>query len=99
MMFENFLESKNDTIDCAAFDLLCVLSTNKDNLDESSDSPISWDMEMIGGLVDFAEDLLTKKNKPVCRPFFEGDEETPCYLGVDCKRKDCILRQKGTRNV
>ena len=93
--FSSFLEEKNDRIDCAAYDLICWLATSKSNFDASEDDPpISCDMSMIGELVDYAEMMISRREKPVCRPFYEGDGEITCYLGEDCKRKDCVFRKE-----
>ena len=91
--FFRFLESKNDNIDCAAFDLFGLLASSGVDIPEH-DSPIEWNMEIIGDLVDYAEHLLAEKGISVCHPFLEGEDETPCYIGKDCKREDCLFRQR-----
>lgn len=93
IQFESFLDDKNDRIDCYAYDLLCLLATPNKALDVLAPS-VGWDVELIEELVDCAEKILAKRHIPVCRPFYEGNDEIPCYLGEDCKRKDCQLRQK-----
>lgn len=97
MSFNNFIDNKNDSIDCIAFDLLCLLATSKEELREDEDPPISWDVYRIGRLVEFAEELLSEKDISTCHPFFEGDDKIPCYLGKDCKRTDCIFRKGGSQ--
>ena len=92
MRFDNFIDNKNDNIDCAAFDLLGLLASSGPDIPEY-DPPVEWDMEIIGNLVDYAEHLLAEKGIAVCHPFFEGDDETPCYLGKDCKRTNCLFRK------
>lgn len=91
--FFTFLEDKNDNIDCLAFDLLCTLATNQKGI-SWLDDPLGWSMEKIGDLVDYAESLLREDKIKTCRPFLE-DSETPCFLGKDCERNDCIFRKKG----
>lgn len=95
-MFEDYLVEKNDNIDNTAFALLCLLASKDADYDIDS-PPIEWDMEIIGQLEDYAEKLLKEKYIESCRPFLEGEDETPCYLGNDCKRKDCMFR-KETKN-
>ena len=80
--FEDFVTARNDEIDNAAHALLCALST----------SDLSWDMEKIGALVDYAEGLLTERSVDVCHPFYEGEDETPCIKGADCKNPHCAFR-------
>ncbi len=91
--YEQFLENKNDRIDNAAYELLCSIASKKDSTLKEDGHPVDWNMELIGDVVDFAEDLLARKGIPVCRPFYEGDEEVKCYLGTDCKRTDCPFRK------
>ena len=93
MKFENFICNKNDDIDNAAFNLLCTIVTTSEYY--NGDCPeIEWNMETIGQLVDYAENLLIKSGYNTCHPFYEGDEETPCYLGEDCERTDCPFRKE-----
>lgn len=82
--FEDFLTARNDEIDQAAFALLCALSG----------SQLVWDMEKIGTLVDAAEALLTERGVNTCRPFYEGEDETPCISGKDCENPMCAFRAK-----
>ena len=84
MNFEKFLCNKNDDIDNAAHYLLYVLS---------SDGEVEWDMEMIGDLVGCAEKILQEHSIAPCHPFWEGEKRTPCYLGEDCERKECLFRK------
>lgn len=91
--FEDYLVGKNNETDGAAYDLLCLLASKYGLYDEDN-PPIEWDMEIIGQLEDYAEKLLSEKGIEPCRPFLEGEDETPCYLGEDCKRKDCIFRKE-----
>lgn len=94
--FWRFLEGKNDNIDCTAFDLLGLLVSSGADIPEH-DSPIEWDMEIIGDLVDYAKHLLGEKDIAICHPFLEGEDETPCYLGKDCKRTNCMFRNGGSK--
>lgn len=78
--FDRFIIDKNDEIDNAAFNLLSILSDGQE----------VWDMEKIGRLTEYAKSLI--KRDLQCHPYFEGDEEVPCYLGEDCKRTECCYR-------
>ena len=82
--FEDYLTARNDEIDQAAFALLCVLSG----------SQLVWNMEKIGTLVDSAEALLAERGVNTCRPFYEGEDETPCIYGKDCENPLCAFRTK-----
>ena len=93
MRFDNFLDSKNDNIDNTAYNLLCLLATADSEVSEIESPELDWDMQIIGTLVDYAEELIRGRKIEPCRPFFEGDEEIPCFLGKDCKRKDCLFRK------
>jgi|GEM_PF-1694399 len=87
--FEGFLTARNDEIDNAAYALLCALAG----------SELAWDMEKIGNLVDDAEALLTERGVDTCRPFYEGDEEMPCFAGSDCKNLACAFRAKSEKAI
>ncbi len=82
--FEDYLTARNDEIDQTAFALLCALSG----------SQLVWDMEKIGALVDAAEALLAERGVATCRPFYEGEDETPCISGKDCGNHLCAFRVK-----
>ena len=86
--FEDFVTARNDEIDNAAHALLCALST----------SDLSWDMEKIGALVDYAEGLLTERGADVCHPFYEGEDETPCIRGADCKKPTLHFSRRQRRH-
>lgn len=69
--FEDFLTSRNDRIDNAAFELLNALSP----------VPQEWNMEIIGDIVDAVELTLIYHGVPVCHPWRE--DGTECYKCSD----------------
>lgn len=79
MEFEDFLTRKADEIDNAAFNLINAIARQN----------ISWNMELIGGVVDLVENFLTEKSIKTCNPYYEGDEEIACVDGDDCDKKNC----------
>ena len=69
--FENFLTSRNNRIDNAAFELLNALSP----------VPQEWNMEIIGDIVDTVEFTLIYHCVPICHPWCE--DGTECYKCSD----------------
>lgn len=87
--FENFITTRNDVVDNAVYDMLCTIANVSGQEEE-----LDWDMEIIGEIADYAEEVLNGSEVETCRPFYEGENETPCYLGTDCKNPNCPLRKK-----
>ena len=83
LSFERFLEEQNDIIDNAFHDALASLATGED---------FEWDMELIGDLTEAGEEILREHGIECCHPYYEGKEETPCYLGEGCKNTVCKYR-------
>ena len=73
--FEEILTIRNDAIDNAAFDLLRALAT----------TDVEWDMAVIQPVVEAAGAVLDEHKIGICHPFCEGEDETPCVIGADCK--------------
>lgn len=91
-IFEDFLCERNDVLDNAAYQLLCMAA----NPDYQPDSPnglgnLEWNMALIGELLDCAEEILMKHGIATCRPFYEGEDEIICCNGEDCKNANCPL--------
>lgn len=91
-IFESLLCDRNDEIDNATYALINLIVTNNHEADDG----IEWDMQLIGEVEDFIEDLLRKNGVEPCRPYYEGEDEIPCYLGSDCSKK-CEFRKQASR--
>lgn len=83
--FENYLIKKGDDIDNAAFDLINAFY-NKGFGEE-----IEWDMQIIGEVVDAAEETLKSFCFGICRPF--TFDEKPCYKTDECGVPDCPFKK------
>lgn len=91
--FEDFMTSKNDEIDNAAYDLLDALARATEGKERyTGGKVVAWDMEIIGTLVDYADNLLSRHRYNTCHPYYEGEEETPCIDGTDCDKIHCPFK-------
>lgn len=91
--FDDFICEKCDELDNLAYNLLCAVAA-KNNTQTDETDIVPWDMSQIAELEDAAKDILHESNIPVCHPFYEGDEETPCYQGSSCDKKNCPFIRK-----
>ena len=85
--FEELLCSRNDIVDNAVYGMILDL-TGK------TEEELPWNMEIIGTVADAVEGALTDLGIPICRPFYVGEAETPCYLihgSGDCSCEQCPL--------
>lgn len=87
--FALFLEKKTDAVYLAAYNLALALAARNS---AETEIPITWDMSFIGEIADSAETILRNKGIRHCNPYYEGENEIPCYLGSDCSYQDCPLR-------
>jgi hypothetical protein len=67
------MDDRNDIIDNAVFEVLKAMSHEE----------IEWDMEVIGEIADFAGCMLTEHGIKICRPWYNIDDNTPCYKTTD----------------
>lgn len=88
--FEDFLAERNDELDNAAYGLAQQMLSANGVLPSEDEFP--WNMEIIGAILDAAEDVLNEKGYHPCWPYHEN-EDTPCYVLEDCKHKDCPLKK------
>ena len=73
--FEDFVTSKNDEIDNAAYDLLDALARATEGKERyTGGKVVAWDMEIIGTLVDYADNLLSRHRYNTCHPYYVGTE-------------------------
>lgn len=94
--FEDFLTTKNDEIDNAAYDLLDTLARATEGKErDTSGKVVAWDMEIIGNLVNYADNLLSKYGYKTCHPYYESEEEMPCIDGTDCDKANCPFKPHG----
>lgn len=85
--FEDFQIKKHDLISNAAYALACAIYS-KDP--DSDDTPLPWDMSVIGEMVDAAAEIMQRKGMGVCDPFYGGENSgIPCYLTGECKTHPC----------
>jgi len=89
--FEDFMVSRNDDLDNAAYQLLRLMLALPE--EEVDDDPFPWDMHHIGEAEDCLEELLKEAGHLICHPYYEGDNSTPCYRGEDCQRESCPFRE------
>jgi hypothetical protein len=52
-------------------------------------------MEIIGELVDAAEEIIQEKAGHTCHPFYS--DSIPCYQTGDCKNQYCAFLQTGPK--
>ena len=90
--FEDFLVNKNDRIDNAAFELINAL-VDPTEYDEE-ETAFDWNMEHIGEVVDMVSTYLEEVGFKVCRPYYEGDDRTPCFKCESCTNEACEMRKK-----
>lgn len=89
-MFEDYLETRNDAINNAAYALAESLVR---------DSELEWNMSYIGEIVDAAESILMSKGFKTCHPFYEGADICPCVEGQDCDRAHCPAMNPANKGV
>ncbi|WP_455436350.1 hypothetical protein [Hungatella hathewayi] len=88
MNFDNFLVERNDVLDNAAYGLALKM-LGLDNQPDS-ESAFPWDMEIIGAMLESAQDILKEHGYAVCWPYHEDD--VPCCQTASCKKADCLLK-------
>ena len=60
--FEDYLCNRNDAIDNAAYQLICAMTAQDHNEPKEDDPAVpDWNMEIIGELVDAAEEIIQEK--------------------------------------
>ena len=65
--FEDYLCNRNDAIDNAAYQLICAMTAQDHNeLKEDDPAVPDWNMEIIGELVDAAEEIIQEKAGHTC---------------------------------
>lgn len=86
--FDDFLTERNDELDNAAYGLALKML----GLDSQPDSETAfpWDMEIIGAILESAQDILEEHGYAVCWPYHEDD--VPCHQTATCKKADCLLK-------
>lgn len=83
--FDNFLCDRNEDIDDAAFELLKSLVIEPEKFE--------WNQSIIGPIVDYTEGLLANNKIDICHPFYEGEDESPCFESSDCNRENCPYKK------
>lgn len=69
--FEDYLCNRNDAIDNAAYQLICAMTAQDHNEPKEDDPAVpDWNMEIIGELVDAAEEIIQEKAGHTCHPFY-----------------------------
>ena len=89
--FEDYLCNRNDAIDNAAYQLICAMTAQDHNEPKEDDPAVpDWNMEIIGELVDAAEEIIQEKAGHTCHPFYSDSEETSGFRLVlqDQERRD-----------
>lgn len=82
--FDEFICEKDVNIVNAVNDLITTLA------DSDTDCSIS----LISDIAEAVVEILEKSEIPTCRPFYEGDDRKPCYVGNSCKNKNCVFREE-----
>lgn len=80
--FEDFLVQKNDAIYHAAMDFVKLLHTT--TLQKTNEDTLPYSQEIIGSIVDIAENTLNSMRISTCYPYYTDDEQ-PCYKDKECK--------------
>ena len=94
--FEDYLCERNDTIDNAAYQLIGVLTAEDPGASLEDDPAVpDWNMEIIGELVDAAEEIIQEKAGHTCHPFY--CDSIPCYQTGDCKNQYCAFLQTDSK--
>lgn len=93
MRFEEFLTERMDELDNSVYALLRRFLMLEG---EGEDDAFPWNMEIIGNVSEAIEAELISHGYRPCRPYYEGDERTPCFRGKDCDDSNCPLRQIGS---
>lgn len=76
MEFEDFAIQKGEEIEAAFQEFMEKLG-------------VTITDTMAGELADNVNDFLSEKGLGICYPYWEGDEETPCFIGASCKVGNC----------
>ena len=84
-MFNNLLCERGDIIDNAIYNMILEI-TGK------TDIGLPWDMSIISPIADAAQSTLASHGIHICRPYYEGDDEIPCYKVADCECAACPMR-------
>ena len=94
--FEDYLCNRNDAIDNAAYLLICAMTAQDHNEPKEDDPAVpDWNMEIIGELVDAAEEIIQEKAGHTCHPFY--CDSIPCYQTGDCKNQYCAFLQTDSK--
>ena len=94
--FEDYLCNRNDAIDNAAYQLICAMTAQDHNEPKEDDPAVpDWNMEIIGELVDAAEEIIQEKAGHTCHPFY--CDRIPCYQTGDCKNQYCAFLQTDSK--
>ena len=88
--FEDYLLSKGDEIDNAAYALAAALL--RTDPAQKAEAILPWDMAIIGPLVDEAKALLENAGRLCCYPYFEDD--LCCSQTGVCRKKGCPFKTK-----
>ena len=88
MNFDNFLTERNDELDNAAYELALKMLGLNNQPDRETAFP--WNMEIIGAMLESAQDILEEHGYAACWPYYEDD--VPCCQTAACKKTDCLLK-------
>lgn len=88
--FEHFLVERNDELDNAAYDLALKM-LDLDN-QPNREKAFPWSMEIIGAMLESAQEILEEHGYAVCWPYHEDD--VPCCQSATCKKTICSLKER-----
>lgn len=86
--FDNFLVERNDDLDNSAYNLALKMLDLDNQPDHETAFP--WNMEIIGAMLESAQEILGEHGYAVCWPYYE--EEVPCCQTASCAKTDCLLK-------
>ena len=86
--FDDFLVERNDELDNAAYDLALKMLDLDNQPDHETAFP--WNMEIIGAMLESAQEILEEHGFAVCWPYHEDD--VPCCQSATCKKTICSLK-------
>lgn len=86
--YEKFFCVRIDQLDQAAIDFLnTFLRFGTDCNSEKAE----WNQDILGEILDYAEQLLSKTSHGICRPYYTEDD-VPCYRDGCCENKNCPFK-------
>jgi len=88
--FDEYLNERNETIDNAAYNLICALT----EMPNGEETP--WSKKKISTVTFAVEQALEQMGMHICNPFYyseDGTDENPCPIEGACNTPNCPFKE------